>query len=145
MGEYRHAIDDKGRLTMPSKFREGLGASFVVTKGLDACLFAYPQAEWRELETKLRALPFTDPDARAFVRFFFSGATECQLDKQGRMLVPPHLREYARLERDTVVLGVASRVEVWSQAEWEAYAGRAASQYAEIAGRLAQFDIDLGV
>lgn len=145
MGEYRHAIDDKGRLTMPSRFREGLGSTFVVTKGLDNCLFAYPEPAWRELESRLRALPFTDPDARAFVRFFFSGATECQLDRQGRMLVPPHLREYARLERDTVVVGVASRVEIWSQEAWEAYAEKAAAQYAEIAGRLAQFDIHLGV
>lgn len=145
MGEYRHAIDEKGRLTMPSRFREGLGAMFVVTKGLDSCLFVYPEAAWRELESRLRALPFTDPDARAFVRFFFSGATEGQLDRQGRMLVPPHLRDYAGLVRETVVVGVASRVEIWSVDAWEAYADKAARQYAEIAGRLAQFDVHLGV
>ncbi|MBX5475496.1 MAG: division/cell wall cluster transcriptional repressor MraZ [Clostridia bacterium] len=142
MGEYRHTIDDKGRLIMPARFREGLGETFVITKGLDACLFAYPMTEWQQLERKLRALPFTQANARAFVRFFFSGATECQLDKQGRALIPPHLREYAKLERDAVVLGVASRVEIWSQAEWERYADKAAAEYAAIAEQLAGFDLN---
>ncbi|MBE3590308.1 MAG: division/cell wall cluster transcriptional repressor MraZ [Firmicutes bacterium] len=143
MGEYRHTLDEKGRLIMPARFREGLGETFVVTKGLDACLFAYPMAEWQALERKLRALPFTQANARAFVRFFFSGAIECQLDKQGRALIPPHLREYAKLEREAVVIGVASRVEIWSQAEWERYTDRAAADYAAIAEQLAGFDLDL--
>ena len=120
-GEYQHAIDIKGRLKVPSKFREGLGEKFIVTKGLDQCLFAYSPSEWNILESKLRALPFTDKDVRAFIRFFFAGATECELDNQSRVLIPQNLREYAGFTKDLCVIGVSTRVEIWDKSLWETY------------------------
>ena len=119
MGEYNHTIDAKGRLIIPSKFRETLGEEFVVTKGLDGCLFVYDNNEWKAFEEKLKSLPLTNKDARQFVRFFLAGAAMVQVDKQGRILVPAVLREFAGLEKDVVLVGVASRVEIWSQERWE--------------------------
>lgn len=136
MGEFQHAIDEKGRLIIPARFREALGERFIATKGLDNCLFVYPLNEWATLEARLKSLPFTQADSRAFVRFFFSGATECEFDKQGRILIPNNLREYARLERDVVVIGVSNRVEIWSKAEWENYSRKADLSYEEIAEKV---------
>ncbi|MFD2170829.1 division/cell wall cluster transcriptional repressor MraZ [Tumebacillus lipolyticus] len=141
MGEFQHSIDEKGRLIVPAKFREGLGASFVITRGLDNCLFVYPRSEWETIESKLKSLPFTRADARAFSRFFFSGATECDLDKQGRANIPPNLREYAKLHRDCVVIGVSGRVEIWAKEVWEAYAEHAADTFGEIAEKLVDLDL----
>ena len=141
MGEYIHTIDGKGRLIIPAKFREALGEQFIVTKGLDHCLFVYPLGEWNTLEEKLRALPFTQPEARSFVRFFFSGATECELDKQGRILLPANLRDYAQLEKDLVLVGVSSRVEIWSETLWTEYSQQAESAYASAAESLVQLGI----
>jgi len=139
MGEYHHNIDAKGRLAIPARFREGLGERFVATKGLDNCLFVFPMGEWARLEEKLKALPFTRADARAFVRFFFAGAAECELDAQGRILIPEHLRTYAKLEKECVILGVSNRVEIWAKAEWEAYQAKADAAYEEIAEKLIDF------
>lgn len=135
-GEYQHSLDDKGRLTIPSRLREGLGEHFVATKGLDNCLFVYPLAEWESLESKLRALPFTRADVRAFVRLIFAGATECELDRQGRILLPPNLRTHAQLERDAVILGVSNRVEIWSKEKWESYSQQAGESYESVAEHL---------
>ncbi|NLI13884.1 division/cell wall cluster transcriptional repressor MraZ [Pelotomaculum propionicicum] len=143
MGEYQHNIDPKGRLFIPARFREGLGDSFVITKGLDGCLFAYPQPEWDALEQKLKSLPFTKGDARAFVRFFFSGAAICEADKQGRILIPGNLREFAHLEKDVVVIGVSSRVEIWAKRQWDEYNARAAESYEEIAEKIVDFDLGI--
>lgn len=140
MGQFQHSLDQKGRLTIPSKFRELLGQSFVLTKGLDACLFVYPKDEWSVLEQKLKTLPFTQKDARAFIRFFFAGAVETEMDKQGRVLIPPQLREHAHIGKDVVVIGVSNRAEIWSQEEWEAYSKEAAISYEDIAEKL-----DLGI
>ena len=115
MGEYNHTIDTKGRLIVPAKFREELGESFVITKGLDGCLCVYTNDEWTSFEGKLRALPFTNQNARKMTRFFMAGATTCEIDKQGRILIPGVLREFAELEKDVVLVGVASRVEIWSK------------------------------
>jgi len=136
MGEYEHTIDAKSRLIMPVKFREELGDSFIITKGLDNCLFVYPMEEWKSLEKKMRALPFTRSDARAFSRFFFAGANECEVDKQGRVLIPANLRKYAQLEKDVVIIGVASRVEIWSKEVWERYNERTGADYETIAEKL---------
>ena len=119
MGEYNHTIDAKGRLIIPSKFRELLGEEFVLTKGLDGCLSIYPMDEWKAFEEKLRALPLTNKNARTFTRFFVAGATNCELDKQGRILIPAVLREFAGLDKDVVLVGVASRIEIWSKEKWE--------------------------
>ncbi len=118
MGEYNHAIDAKGRLIIPSKFREGLGDEFVITKGLDGCLYAYPMDEWQAFENKLRTLPLTNKSARQFSRFFVAGATPCEIDKQGRILLPASLREFAGLEKEIVLAGMLDRVEIWSKSRW---------------------------
>lgn len=120
-GEYQHTIDPKGRVIIPARFREELGEKFILTKGLDDCLFVYSSGEWCNLEAKLKTLPLSSKDARAFIRFFFSGATECELDKQGRALIPQNLREYAKLEKDIYIIGVSTRVEVWDRNKWENY------------------------
>lgn len=139
MGEFEHSLDTKGRLTVPVKFRDGLGASFVVTRGLDKCLFVYPTDEWQILESKLKALPMTRADARSFVRFFFSGACECELDKQGRILLPQKLRDYAELDKDCSLIGVSNRVEIWNVGIWQSYADDAETSFADIAEKLVDF------
>ncbi|GEO25073.1 transcriptional regulator MraZ [Alicyclobacillus acidoterrestris] len=139
MGEFEHSLDAKGRLTVPVKFRDELGAQFVVTRGLDKCLFVYPMEEWRILESKLKALPMTRGDARSFVRFFFSGASECELDKQGRILLPQKLRDYAGLDKDCTLIGVSNRVEIWDSNIWAAYATEAETSFADIAENLVDF------
>ncbi|MBD2844406.1 division/cell wall cluster transcriptional repressor MraZ [Paenibacillus sp. IB182496] len=142
MGEYQHSVDEKGRLIIPAKFRDGLGSQFIVTRGLDHCLFVYPAAEWAILEQKLKSLPLMKSDARAFTRFFFSGATECDLDKQGRVNLPVNLREHARLEKDCIVLGVTNRVEIWSKATWEGYFQQSEETFNEIAEKLVDMDFN---
>jgi MraZ protein len=141
MGEYHHSIDNKGRLIIPSKFREDLGELFIITRGLDQCLFGYPLSEWKILEEKLKGLPLTKKDARAFTRFFFSGATESELDKQGRVNLPAPLLQYAKLEKDCVILGVSNRIEIWSKQIWEDYFIQSEESFAEIAENMIGFDI----
>jgi MraZ protein len=141
MGEYHHSIDNKGRLIIPSKFREDLGEMFIITRGLDQCLFGYPLSEWKILEDKLKGLPLTKKDARAFTRFFFSGATESELDKQGRVNLPTPLLQYAKLEKDCVILGVSNRIEIWSKQIWEDYFIQSEESFAEIAENMIGFDI----
>lgn len=119
MGEYSHSIDAKGRLIMPAKFREQLGKEFVVTKGLDGCLFVYPLTEWRTIEEKFREVPLTTKDARKFSRFFFAGAASCELDNQGRVLLPAVLRGFAELDKEVVLVGVLNRIEIWDKDKWE--------------------------
>ena len=119
MGEYRHTVDPKGRLIVPSKFRELLGTEFVVTRGLDGCLFVYPMDSWTAYVDKLKKLPLTDKNARLFMRFLIAGANTCELDKQGRALIPAKLREYAGLAKETVFVGVLSKIEIWSKERWD--------------------------
>lgn len=118
MGEYNHTVDAKGRLIVPSKFREQLGDEFVVTKGLDGCLFVYENTEWKILEEKLKKLPLTNANARKINRFFLAGAALCEVDKQGRILLPAVLREFAGIEKDAVMVGVGNRIEIWSKESW---------------------------
>lgn len=141
MGEFQHNIDIKGRIIVPAKFREGLGEHFVVTRGLDKCLFAYPMDEWEILEEKLKRLPLTKKDARAFTRFFFSGAVECEVDKQGRINIPQPLRNYASLEKECAVIGVSNRIEFWANDQWEDYFNHSEDSFSEIAENLMDFDI----
>jgi MraZ protein len=143
MGEYQHSIDEKGRIIIPAKFREALGSSFVITRGLDSCLFVYPASEWSIMEQKLKTLSLMKSDARAFTRFFFSGATECDLDKQGRVNIPNNLCEHAKLNKDCVVLGVSNRVEIWSKEIWESYFQQSEASFNEIAEKLVDFNFDL--
>lgn len=141
MGEYQHSIDEKGRIIIPAKFREDLGEKFIVTRGLDNCLFVYPLVQWKILEEKIKELPTSHADTRAFVRMFFSGAVEAELDKQGRVVIPQHLREHARIERDAYVIGVSTKVEIWSKESWENYSNQAQQSYEAIAEKI----IDIGI
>lgn len=104
IGEYEHSLDAKGRLIMPSKLRESIGEKFIITKGLDGCLFGFSKQEWTNFEEKLKTLPLTNKNARDFVRFFLSGATECEIDKQGRFLIVANLRQYALMEKDVIII-----------------------------------------
>ena len=121
IGEYEHSVDAKGRVIMPVKLREDIGEKFIVTKGLDGCLFAYSYEEWTNFEEKLKTLPLTNKNARDFVRFFLSGAVECEIDKQGRFLIPGNLRTYAILEKEIIIIGVGTRIEIWNREEWKKY------------------------
>ena len=119
IGEYEHSLDAKGRLIMPSTLRIDIGESFIITKGLDGCLFVFSQNEWNNFETKLKTLPLSDKNARNFVRFFLSGATVCEIDKQGRFLIPANLRESAKLDKDAMIVGVGTRLEIWNKEIWQ--------------------------
>jgi len=141
IGEYQHTLDPKNRVIMPSKFREKLGDSFVMTKGLDNCLFIYSSTEWSIVEDKLKALPMTNKDARAFVRFFFAGACECELDKQGRIVMPTNLKEYARIDKELVIIGVSTRIEIWSREEWNKFNSDANISYEDVAEKMSQLGI----
>ncbi len=119
MSEYNHTIDAKGRLIIPSKFREALGEEFVVSKGMDGCLFVYANDDWNAFEQKLTSLPLINKEARQFARFFLAGAAQVEVDKQGRILLPAALREFAGIDKDVVLVGVGSRIEIWSREKYE--------------------------
>ena len=121
IGEYEHSLDSKGRLIMPAKIREDIGDKFIITKGLDGCLFGFSQNEWNNFQEKLKTLPLTNKNARDFVRFFLSGAIECDIDKQGRFLIAGNLREYAGLEKEAMITGVGTRIEIWDREKWKKY------------------------
>jgi len=142
MGEHRHAVDDKGRLFIPARFRDGLGPRFVVTRGLDRCVFAYAPGVWERMQTRLEGLPFTQANARAFTRYFLSGAAEVEPDRQGRILLPQPLREYAGLEKDSVVIGVGDRVEIWAENLWTEYVANTSSQAEEVAEHLEGLNLE---
>lgn len=141
LGEYRHNVDTKGRVSVPSRFRADLGQSFVVTKGLDNCLFVYSKEEWETFENKLKELPLTNTDARTFMRFFFAGATECEVDKQGRINIPQVLREYAGIKKDVVIVGVATRAEIWDSANWDKYTSSDSLDVTKIASQMSNLGI----
>lgn len=121
IGEFEHSLDAKGRLIMPAKLREDIGERFVVTKGLDGCLFAFSLIEWTNFEEKLKTLPLSNKNSREFTRFFLSGATECEIDKQGRFLIPNNLRQVANLEKEVIIIGVGTRIEIWNKDKWKSY------------------------
>lgn len=139
MGEFQHNIDAKGRLIVPSKLREQLGEKFVVTRGMDGCLFGYPMPEWNKLEEKLTTMPLSKKDTRAFVRFFYSAATECEIDKQGRINIPNALRSHAVLEKECVIIGVANRIEIWSEARWQEFTAATEESFDDIAETMTDF------
>ncbi|OEF99280.1 cell division/cell wall cluster transcriptional repressor MraZ [Vulcanibacillus modesticaldus] len=141
MGEFQHNIDNKGRVIIPAKFREELGNTFIITRGLDKSLFVYPISEWQQIEQKLKSLPFTRSDARKFTRFFFSGATECEVDKQGRVSIPMNLRNYAELSKECIFIGVSNRVEIWSKSNWNNYYQESEASFNDIAETIIDFDL----
>ncbi len=119
-GKYNHTLDTKGRLILPSKLRDSLGEEFVVTKGIDGCLFVYDKTEWAQFEEKLDTLSITSKESRKVLRFFLSGAAYVEVDKQGRFLVPTELREYAGLDKEVCMVGSGRHVEIWDRARWDA-------------------------
>lgn len=141
LGEYRHNVDIKGRVSVPAKFRDDLGQSFVVTKGLDSCLFIYSKKEWETFENKLKLLPLTNQDARSFIRFFFAGATECELDSQGRINIPQNLRDYAGIKKNVVIVGVATRAEIWDSENWDKYTASDSLDVSKIASQMSNLGI----
>ena len=141
IGEYEHSLDVKGRLIMPAKLREDMGEKFIITKGLDGCLFGFSQNEWLSFEEKLKTLPLTNKNARDFVRFFLSGAIECEIDKQGRFLIASNLREYANMEKDVVIIGVGTRLEIWDKEKWQSYNSDANISADEIAENMTMLGI----
>ena len=141
IGEYEHSLDVKGRLIMPAKLRDDMGEKFIITKGLDGCLFGFSQNEWLSFEEKLKTLPLTNKNARDFVRFFLSGAIECEIDKQGRFLIASNLREYANMEKDVVIIGVGTRLEIWDKEKWQSYNSDANISADEIAENMTMLGI----
>ena len=142
MGEYHQKIDDKGRLTIPSKLRYELGESFIVTRGLDNCLFIYPKEEWNQVISKYKELPNTK-DARNFMRFFLSGATEVNFDKQGRINISSPLISYAELKKECIIIGTGDRLEIWSSNNWNDFFDSTKDNMSDIAENLFSNNIDL--
>jgi MraZ protein len=141
LGEYTHTLDTKNRLTLPAKFKTELGKKVVVTRGLDSSLFLYSQKEWKVITTKLSGLSMTDANSRGFSRFFLAGATEAELDKAGRILVPEHLKEFAKLGKEVVVTGVQSRVELWDAKLWRSYSKKMERDGDMMAGKLGEIGV----
>ncbi len=143
LGEYHHSIDDKGRLIIPAKFRSELGDKFIITRGIENCLFAYPEKRWEEIVHKLESLPFTKKDARNFTRFFLSGATVAEFDKQGRVNITSPLINYASIEKDCVIIGTGDRLEIWSEDAWNSFFDSASINMSDIAENLFNESVDL--
>lgn len=136
IGEYHHSIDDKGRLIIPSKFREELGSKFIITRGIENCLFVYSLESWEKIVNKLETLPFTKKDARAFIRFFLSGASEAEFDKQGRINITSPLISYANITKECIVIGTGDRLEIWSEESWNDFFTSARDSMSDIAENL---------
>lgn len=141
MGEYMHNIDIKGRLIMPAKLREDLGEKFVITRGLDGCIFGYPLENWEKLQDKLKQLPLAKKDARAFTRFFYSAAAEVEVDKQGRINIPQTLITFAEIEKECRIIGVSDRIEIWSEKRWLEFADDVSDSFEDIAENMLDFGL----
>ena len=139
-GEYEHTIDRKGRIIIPSKFRDVFKEQFVekfyATRGLDKCLFVFTEEEWKVQEQKFKSMSFTKADSRKFNRLFFSGAADITCDKQGRVLLPQYLKDYAGIKRDVMIVGVSNRIEIWSKEAWQGYYENSKGSFEEIAEKL---------
>jgi len=136
LGQYEHTIDEKGRLIVPAKYREPLGDNFIITYGLDVCLFVYSLEEWKTLAEKLKLLPLGQRDARAFKRILFSRAANCTIDSQGRVIIMKYLRDYARIDKEVMIIGVSDRIEIWSKDIWQKYFDKIEDSYEDIAERV---------
>lgn len=141
MGKYQNSIDEKGRMIVPAKYREELGGTCVLTRGIDHCLYIYPITEWEKFMTKLSKLPTSDPNARAFVRHFYANATECEIDKQGRIGINQELREYAGLEKELVTVGILDKIEIWNKEKWDENSGAMDLAPQDFASKMAEYGI----
>ena len=139
-GEYEHTIDKKGRLIIPSKFRESLKEydveKFYITRGLDKCLFMFTENEWKTQESKFKSISFTKSESRKFNRLYFSGAGQIEFDKQGRILIPKYLKDFAGIKKDVMIIGVSNRIEIWSREAWNEYYNSSKESFEEIAEKL---------
>jgi MraZ protein len=139
-GEFSHSLDKKNRLIIPAKFRETFKEHYIekliITRGLDRCLFVFPEDEWKSQEAKFKSLSFTKSETRKFNRLYFSGASELEIDKQGRVLIPTYLKSYAGIKREVVIVGVSNRIEIWAKDKWEEFYAQTKESYEEIAERL---------
>ncbi len=142
-GEYRHSIDLKGRIIIPSKIRDEMGSKIVITRGLDGCLFGYSEKTWNSILEKLNTLPFTKRDARNFTRFMTSGAITLEFDRQGRINIPSYLNTYANLIKDVVIIGVINRIEIWSKDNWESFMNNNIESLSDISENLFMENFDL--
>ena len=143
IGEYHHTIDEKGRIIIPAKFREELGNSFIITRGIENCLFVYPMQAWEKITDKLEKLPFTKKDARQFIRFFLSGATTAEFDKQGRVNITSPLISQAKLEKECIIIGTGDRLEIWSEKDWNDFFESASNNMSDIAENLFNESVNL--
>jgi len=141
IGEYKYNLDEKKRLTMPSKFRKELGKKAIVTRGMDGCLFMYSEKEWKDLAEKLAKLPFSQSNARSFARVMLAGAMDVSIDSAGRILVPDYLKDYAGLDKKVVVAGLYNRIEIWNEEKWNKYNDNNAANIGDIAEGLKEFEI----
>ncbi|MCM8781998.1 MAG: division/cell wall cluster transcriptional repressor MraZ [Candidatus Omnitrophica bacterium] len=139
-GEYEHALDKKGRLIIPAKFREVAKAHYIekffITRGLDKCLFMFSEEEWKNQELKFKNLPFTKKESRSFNRLFFSGTAEIELDNQGRILIPKYLKDYACIKREVILIGISNRIEIWAKDQWQEFYKAQQGSFEEIAEKL---------
>ena len=141
IGEYKHTLDPKKRLSLPAKWRKELGKKVVITRGLDNCLFVYPLKEWQKITDKVGQLPLGQADTRSFNRFFLSGAVEAEVDSVGRILVPDFLKEFGKLESKVVLAGIHNRVEIWNEEKWETYKKTIETQADQLAEQLGQIGV----
>ena len=141
IGEYEHSMDSKGRLIMPAKLKEDIGEKFVITRGLDGCLFIYSQTEWKNVEEKLKTFSSTNKDTRALMRFFLAGAMESEIDKQGRFLIASSLREFAGLDKEVVIVGLLTKLEIWNKEKWLKYRQEENQTADDIVEKMENFDI----
>lgn len=142
MGEYHHNLDDKGRIIIPSRFREELGENIIITRGLEDCLFIYSESEWNKVVSKLKTLPFTKKDARSFTRMFLSGATDAVFDKQGRIKITVPLIDYAGLSKECIIIGVNDRLEIWSKDKWDKFMVSAEENLSDLADHLFETEFE---
>ncbi|MCL4535674.1 MAG: division/cell wall cluster transcriptional repressor MraZ [Bacteroidetes bacterium] len=119
LSQYQHSVDDKGRLSIPSKYRAELASGLYLTTGFDNCLLIYPEAEWKVLVERMAKLPLTNPDARSFRRLIFSSAADCRMDQQGRIVIPPYMREFAKIKNEVIIMGVSEFIEIWAREVWD--------------------------
>ena len=141
LGEFQHNLDIKGRMAIPAKFREKLAAGAIITRGIDNCLFVFANAEWEELAKKLMALPLAQANSRAFVRLMLAGASDVELDHQGRILIPDYLRHYAGLKKEAVITGLYNRIEIWDEKSWQTYKTKTENSSEAIAEKLGELGI----
>ena len=141
IGEYTHNLDEKGRLAVPVKFRNQVKKGAVVTRGLDNCLFLYTKSEWEKLAEKLAALPFSQANSRAFARLMLAGAMDVEVDKQGRVILPEYLRQFAGLKKEVVLAGLYSRIEIWDSEKWQTYKSQTEKESGNIAERMAELGV----